>query len=232
MVAIDPSPLGSGGVVFVGGVFKDYWFTTEAKGVAAKFPDRSILIPKMKGENSRIERIRVQWNYVKAIIRKYRPKLVGLEDYVYTPSTSTIQIAELGGVLRLGISDMVPVRTWPPDSVKKSRTGSFKATKEEMIQVAVEQLAADGSELAVEVLNLSKRTNTEKGNKYLEAVSDALAIHELTQRELEYREAIQRGENPLKVWPNHVVKVFHRVTKNVPCVLDRPFLERGGTDGI
>lgn len=232
VIGIDPSPLGSGGVVYVENSLVDYWFCTEAAGVAAKFPDRALLIPKNEGENSRIERVRIQWEKVRQVVRRYRPEVVGLEDYIWTPSFSVYQIAELGGVLRLGLSSIVPVRTWPPDSVKLARAGSFKATKEEMIQVAVAELEAAGTELAAEILDLSKRTNTEKGNKYLEAVSDAMAVRDLTQREIDYRERIQRGENPLKDWPENVVKVFHRVTKNVPCVLDRPFLKRGESDGI
>lgn len=231
-MAIDPSPLGSGGVVFINRKLVDYWFTSEANGVAAKYPDRCILVPKMEGENSRIERVRVGWRKARDMTRKYRPDLIGLEDYVYVASTSTIQIAELGGVLRMGLSEMAPVRTWPPDSVKKARTGSFKATKEDMIEMAVEELMADGSELAVEIMNISKRTGTLKGQKYLEAVSDALAIRELTQYEIDYRVGIVRGETPLSKWPRQVVTVFHRVTKQVPCVLDRSFLFNGVKDGI
>jgi len=214
-------------VVYVDKRLVDYWFATESAGVLKKYPNRAILIPKNEGENSRIERVRIQWDKIHEMVKSYRPQIVGMEDYIWTPSFSVYQIAELGGVIRLGLSAIVPVRTWPPDSVKMARVGNFKATKGEMIDAAIRELTADGSDLANEVLDLSIKTGTVKGQKYLEAVSDAMAIQKLTQYELDYRNGIRIGENPLKSFPDRVIRVFHRVTSHSKCVLDRPLLMKG-----
>lgn len=230
IMAIDPSPRGTGGVVCINDRLVDYWFCTETVNVAKKFPERALLLPSVSrlDENARIQRIQIQWDKILAMFNKWKPVVIGLEDYIWKASASVYQIAEMGGKIRTDLSALVPIRTLPPDSVKKAWTGSFKAEKINMVDKAIRVLWDQTmNEVAVEAASTSKLTKTTKSHKYFEGIADALAVHHLTSLEVKYRTAIKNGKNPLKKWPERIVTVFHRVTENTPCLLDREYLYTG-----
>jgi len=218
--AIDPSPNGTGFALIESGLLVDYRFCTQAKGPAKK-NERAILVPKVKlaDESGRMERLHIVDSTMVHLCRLWQPSMVAMEDYTFgggNKSGGTLQIGELGGVLRLHLWKMgYQTRTYHPGSVKLFWTGRGDAEKKDMIAQAMIVLDRTGCLLLSEFKKLAML--------YQEAISDALAIGLLLVKELSFR----RGEWLLNGAPEGIVRVFNRVTDSMPvCLIDRLFMER------
>ena len=219
MVTIDPSPTGTALTYYVGRTMVDFRFTTEVKKWAKLYKEEAILIPNVKkgDENARMERLAIVEFEVQKFLNVWGPSYIGIEDYIWHThgkGGGVIQVSELGGVIRLLLFNMgYRLRTYEPMSVKIARTGMGNADKEDMMEVAREELA--GTEMGDYLERLP--------GKYFENIADSMAVAELLDWELRLR----RGLTTTREMPKRIVRVVNRVTKAVPdCLLDRPFVAR------
>lgn len=220
ILAIDPSPKGTGVARIESGVLTGFAFCTEAAGTAKKH-SQATLLPKVKlaDESARMLRLHTVREMVFSHCREWYPSMVAMEDYTFGSGGKgggQLQIGETGGVLRLALWEHgYKVRTYHPGSVKLFWTGRGDAEKDDMIERAVAVMEETGSPVLSGFKKLAKL--------YQEAVADALAIGSLLREEIRFR----RGEWKLNEVPEHVVRVFNRVTDSMPvCLIDRPFMER------
>jgi len=220
ILAIDPSPKGTGIARIEDGILTGFAVCTEAAGTAKKIA-RATLLPKVKlaDESARMVRLHTVREMVLSHCRTWHPSMIGLEDYTFGSGGrggGQLQIGELGGVLRLALWEHgYKVRTYHPGSVKLFWTGRGDAEKDDMIERAVAVMEETGSPMLAEFRKMAK--------VYQEAVSDALAIGSLLREEIRFRQ----GKWLLNEAPEHIVRVFNRVTDSMPvCLIDRPFMER------
>lgn len=236
-IGIDLSPKGTGCVVFNDNKLVDFLFFTEVKkwDKLITYRYRRVLDKVEKGnENQRIDRLVNVRNHIGKFILPYVPDDVYfcLEDYTYQNSGSVYQIGEMGGVVRALLYELCePIRTHDPKSVKLFWTGRGDSTKAEMIAVLLEKL--DSEELIIDnkdfdfiikdyTKNYYHKNPSKPTNHPLEGLTDAIALSQIVRTEISFR----RGDFLLSDQPEHVIRVFNRVTKSIPtCLIDRPFLK-------
>lgn len=220
-ISIDPSPNGTAALHFIGKRLVDYRFTTKVKKRAKKYGHHAILIPKVeKGdENARMERLAIVRDAILDFIETRRGiTCVAIEDYVWSVPASkpggVIQVAELGGLLRLNLWERgYRIRTYEPMAVKIGWTGSGSADKNDMMELA--RVRLDGHEFENDLISLPVSE--------FENVADAIAIGDLLRWEL----LLRQGKVMLDKMPKRVVRVMNRITQAVPvCMIDRPFMHR------
>jgi Holliday junction resolvasome RuvABC endonuclease subunit len=199
-------------------------FFTETKSIADKY-EKAVLVPKVSrmDENARMERIVIQDDHITATMKKWCPVAIGYEDYTFGSGkgAGVIQIAELGGVLRLMLWEAgYKIRTHGPTSVKLAWTGHGNAKKKAMIDRAKAYFDKHGCAFRYDFDKLSQL--------YQEAISDALAVANLVRYEVAFRE----GKIKLNRMPEHMVRVFNRVTQARPvCLIDRDWMWSGEEKG-
>lgn len=214
---LDASPRGTAMIKLEGAKCVDYWYVTETASVARK-DSRALLVPKVTrmDESTRMERVWIQREKVFRTLLRWLPSFVGYEDYTFgsTKGAGVVQISELGGALRLLLWELgYKVRTHDPKSVKLAWTGKGDASKDMMITRAEAYFDKHGFEYRKEFNKLAKL--------YKEGVSDALAVANLVRYEVAFR----AGKIRLKNMPEHMVRVFNRVTKARPvCLIDRDWM--------
>lgn len=224
-LSIDPSPTGTAVVAWEDGKPVQFYFCTETKGGAKRGGERALLLDKVKhgDENGRIARLALQRELVRSCLCTFAPSYVGFEDYVWGmggKGGGVYQIGELGGILRLMLYNSgTRTRTYNPGTVKLAWTSDGAADKDAMVARAELYLTDLGSPILDPFLKLPVADR--------ENVADAVAVGFLLGMELEYR----KGSFLLREQPEHIIRVFNRVTPESPiCLVDRPFLhkETGG----
>ena len=137
--------------------------------------------------------------------RKVQPIASAMEGYAYGAKQGAHQLGEVGGLVRLHLSDQErPLRIHDPLSIKMWATGRGDAEKSDVIQAAVEQFKFP-TERMVEVLE----------KRIVEDCADAFWAAQMVQTEYYLR----RGELQQSSLPEHQLRVVNRVTKSNPVNL-------------
>lgn len=108
--------------------------------------DHGVLIPP-KGMDRGVQRL--LWIRERVLDAAVTAELVVLEGYGFGPQRghAAIELAELGGVLRVGLYMAgVPFVDVAPASLKKFATGKGNASKAEVLVAAVKRLGYDGAD--------------------------------------------------------------------------------------
>ncbi len=229
LLAVDPSPTCTGSVICDGDQIVYWSYTTHAKKwTTGKYETHSLQVDKVKraDEVGRLERIARLRGHFKALVKKWRPDYIAIEDYVWASQGKgggIIQMAEVGSQLRMTMRRLLaPCRTYDPMTVKLFWTGKMTADKPAMMAVSATMVLqaperfADASLL----LDLYQGPQANKASQGLfEAVSDALAISELLAVEV----AVKTGRCSVKDLPDRQYRALTRETKDKGCILDTEF---------
>jgi len=237
--AIDPSPNGTACVKYVGDTLVDFIFFSKLKKWEKMFPGRAFRTQAVKigDEQGRIERTLAVKSAIYDFVGYWvesdtEDVYIGLEDYVWGSGKNSgglYQMGELGGQLRITLGMLAPLRTYDPVTVKLARCGKGTAGKEEMMVKALEELEETDSPVIMQLNDLVTEKDLvppppgkkKSGYGPFADVADAMGVAYVLRKELAFR----RGEFQLSDEPEHIVRVFNRVTKAQPnCLIDRPFM--------
>jgi len=232
--ALDPSTDGSAITIWEDGKLENMLLFSKVQKWEKKFPNHVVTVPKVsKGnEQERVERLEFVSEQIVDFILSNDIEYLCMEDYAYNAgkTASQVQLAEFGGILRKDLYKHVKIRTHDPLSVKLYWTDSGKATKWEMFESYIEEPVTCIDELLHDIvqtihddyyLKYFQKKPTKPTGHLMEGVVDSVALASLMETELKFR----TGEILLNIMNESTVRVFNRVTKNIPyCLIDRPFL--------
>lgn len=139
---------------------------------------------------------------------------LGIEGYALRKEQGAHALGEVGAVARLAFwHARIPFRVYGPGSVKKFFSHDGNASKEDMIDVALER---EGFE--------ALRYRVGKDDKTAEDAADALAVARLVDTEVQLR----RGKVALSDLHKKEIEVFNAATKHQPVnILARPWIQMG-----
>ncbi len=114
------------------------------------------------------ERLEIIYDGLTALLKKYQPDLVGIEEMFFAKNVTTaLTVAQARGVILLALHQArVPISEYKPNAVKQSLTGYGAADKKQMqemvrLMLNLEKIpkpddAADGLAIAITTLHSAK----------------------------------------------------------------------------
>lgn len=104
----------------------------EKNGRQAKHIDNGLISPMAK--LSLAQRLQIIFEQVGAMIQRYRPGEIALEDLFFAKNAkSALKLGHVRGIIMLAAAQQqIPVFEYPPAQIKLAVTGFGQATKEQM----------------------------------------------------------------------------------------------------
>jgi Holliday junction resolvasome RuvABC endonuclease subunit len=216
VVGIDPSLSGTGIAAVSGSMVIDYYGWTTKKTEQKRNSRLSWMkFPAKADERDRVWRTETVAGWVSDVVlylqRKYRKDaFIALEGYSFNSRSSRASdIHELCGLIKLHLwREEIPVRIYPPSTLKMAVTGRGDADKGDMKIACFRKFNLEVTEIGSAGEN----------------IADAVLLAGLLSAEL----AIRDGRMTMEDLDAHARRALLHTTKKEPeAIISRPFLLRG-----